>query len=170
MVPMRAAPILAGLAVALGSGACGGTAVVDTPGSGGAGGKGGAGATTTTASSSTSASGVAGGGGSGGAAADPCPALLASFEQALAAARACDPFINMIQCTGDAVVLDQCGCKLVANEHKPEAVAAALAAFDAWVNAGCGPYDCMDCPPWGMPACIVGPDGQTGVCDFWYQD
>lgn len=109
--------------------ACGGKVVVDAGGSGGEGG------TPTTSTSTSTAT-------SGG-----CDGPNLNLGTALDAALACNPAINAIQCDGSAVVHDHCGCAIVANEHSPDAVAAAQQAYNAWTAAGCGPYDCTLCPP-----------------------
>jgi hypothetical protein len=109
--------------------ACGGKVVVDASG----GGSGGGGGTLSTSSSTS---------GDGG-----CFQPDLDVAAALDAARACNPAINAIQCDGTAVIHDQCGCSIVANEHSPDAVAAAQQAYNAWTASGCGPYDCTLCPP-----------------------
>lgn len=72
-----------------------------------------------------------------------CANLLDSMNVAAAAAQACNPTVSSPQCDGTAVVKDACGCpSLLLNEKQPDKVKAALAAYDAWVNAGCGPLGC----------------------------
>ncbi len=124
--------------VALIAGACGGKAVVDPPAEG----IGGSSSTSssTTSSSTTSSSGT-------GGTADPCPLLDEQLEAALRLAQACNPMINAIQCSGQAVVYDTCGCQVVANDQASSEAEAALEAYDAWVQAGCGPQLCSTCPP-----------------------
>jgi hypothetical protein len=116
-------------------GACGGKVVVDGVGAGGGG--------STTVTSATT--GVAATGAGGGSA--DCAALLQDFQTKLDVALTCNPAIDMAQCTGAAVVADTCDCQLVAGESSPEAVSASQLAHDAWVAAGCGPFDCDNCPP-----------------------
>ncbi len=142
--------------------ACSGKAIVDPPvdGTGGSttspSSTGTGAGTTSPTSTSTSSSGTV-----------DCDDLMQSFEAALAAAQACEPWINMPQCTGELTVLDVCGCVAPANEHFPELGAAAEAAYDAWTDPGCGPWDCDWCPPPGGPwACLPAPDGQSGACGY----
>ena len=155
-------------------GACGGKAVVDPV----AGGGGGGGASTTT--SSTTTSGIGGGGagtttttttGSGGAGGvpDPCPALEAQLDEALAAAVECNPALSIIQCSGVNVIFDKCGCEVAGNDHYPELATAAMQAYAAWEAAKCGPWLCEWCPPpppEGPWACVPGADGTSGTCMY----
>ena len=105
--------------------ACGGTAVIDAPmGAGGSGG------TTTT----TTPSG-------------PCEAVTEAVQDAIDAVQSCSPYVNTIQCSGDTVVLDTCGCEVVANDQYSTVAPDVLAAYHAWVDTGCGPLDCDSCPP-----------------------
>jgi hypothetical protein len=143
--PLAAAWALLGLVAA-----CGGKAVMDGESPTAQGGNGGA-TTSTTASTSSSTTthttttittGPGGWGGAGG-----CDALQSDFEQKLAAAQACDPAINAIQCSGDTVAFDLCGCDVVANDYHGAQAQAARDAFDLWVAGGCGPYECYACPP-----------------------
>ncbi len=136
------------IGVALLSG-CGANVVFE---SGGEGGSAGAGA-------SSPGGGSEGGSTSSGS---PCGALTAAFEDAISAARACDPFLNVASCTGSAVILDSCGCPaIVANELYPERVEAAKNAYDAWVGAGCGPFPCETCVPANAGIC----DSVTSQCE-----
>jgi hypothetical protein len=137
--------------------ACGGKAVVDPPGSHEAGG--GHSATTSGSGGTTITTGEAGSGAPG----DPCVELELDLTNKNAEAIACNPAINMPQCTGTAYVLDTCGCQILANETNPSAVQAAQQAYQAWVGAGCGPWPCDTCPVTGPGGCIPGPNG-TGTC------
>jgi hypothetical protein len=142
--------------------ACGGKAVVDGPGNqGGEGGQ----TTTTSHTDNSTTSGTGGEGATG----DPCTQLEGNLTQKIADALACDPAINMPQCTGTAYVLDTCGCQILANELDPSAVGAAQQAYQAWVGQGCGPWDCLDCPTPGPGGCVPGPNG-TGVCQTFLPD
>ncbi|MCC6524215.1 MAG: hypothetical protein IT373_16260 [Polyangiaceae bacterium] len=127
--------------------ACGGKAVIDADtGTGGAGG--GTTSTTTTTTTTTTAT--------------TCDGLQQALQQALDAAVACDPLAPVAQCDGTAFVRDFCDCQVLANEKHPDAVATALAAYDAWTALGCGPWLCEWCPPTGAGFCDSGPAG--GVC------
>jgi hypothetical protein len=59
------------------------------------------------------------------------------------------------QCSGTASVPDSCGCPVVLNETQDAKVKAAQSGYDAWVQAGCGPFPCGK-------ACFA---GTTGICD-----
>jgi hypothetical protein len=83
-----------------------------------------------------------------GTSSDQCAALLEAFETANDHARACSPLDPNIQCDGSVVLLDACGCpSVVANENLVAEIADAQAAYEAWVAAGCGPYECATCMP-----------------------
>ncbi len=118
--------------------ACGGKVFFDPGTVGGAGGAGGG----------------AGGAGGGG---DLCELLGADLQAKLKEAQACNPLLSVLQCSADAIVLDSCGCEQAANQLSPIAVEAARDAFDTWVAAGCGPFDCFSCPP--------PPSSTTWFCD-----
>lgn len=168
--------------VALALASCGGKAVVDgTPGTGGEGGTATASPTTSgtttwtttgtgTGTTSGTMTGTTGGTTTGTTPGTPtggsCEALGAELQTRLAAALACNPTLSVEQCTGEAVVYDTCGCSLAANALYPELTDAALWAYQVWVDAGCGPWDCYWCPP-GPPApfyCEGDPSGQNGMC------
>jgi len=123
--------------VALVGGACGGKAVVDPMDTGTGG------SSSTSSSTSTSTTTSTGTGGT----VDPCQVLEEQLGVALRLAQACNPMINAIQCSGDTVVYDTCGCEVVANDHAVSEAEDARAAYDAWVAAGCGPHLCASCPP-----------------------
>ncbi|MCC6522404.1 MAG: hypothetical protein IT373_07070 [Polyangiaceae bacterium] len=128
---------------------CGGKAVLDAGDGLGGGGAGGGTTTTTTTTTTTVAT---------------CDALFQGLEAAIASAVACDPFVNMVQCDGSAVIHDPCGCPVLANETAPSAVEAATDAYDAWTGAGCGPYLCgLPCQPISAGACL-GTSGSSGTC------
>lgn len=120
------------------AGACGGKVTFVEDGSS----EGGAGSTSSTKSTTTKSAttgvntGVTTGGGD-------CNSLLAALNAANAAAQECNPAISSPQCDGTAIVNDTCGCpSILANEKQPETVKAALVAYNAWVDAGCGPFEC----------------------------
>jgi len=93
-----------------------------------------------------------------------CDALEAALVDAWQAALVCDPTIDVEQCTGDLIIYDQCGCEWAANAFEPELATAALAAYDEWVDFGCGPWDCAWCPTPVPAYCEMGSDGVTGSC------
>lgn len=131
-----------GVAVGL-VGACSGKAIVDGQGSTGAGGS----TTTATTTISTSATTTATTTPAGiGGSVDPCTALGEALIDALAVAQYCNPALSVPQCSGQNVVFDQCGCEVAANDGLPDEGQLALEAYDAWVDAGCGPWDCTMCP------------------------
>jgi len=130
--------------------ACGGKVVVDAAGVlGGGGGAGGDGSVTSTAFVGAGGSGglgsTGGAGGIGGA--GGCDGLQADLVAKVAAAQACNPVLSVPQCNGGVTALDLCGCLIVANDSSAMEAKIAMLAFNAWVNAGCGPYDCESCPP-----------------------
>ncbi len=123
--------------------ACGGKVVVDgagTPGEGGGAASSGS-ISATTGSSVTVGVGVSVGGAGG------CAGLQADVTATLAAAQACNPGIDALQCTGVNVVSDLCGCPVDANDSAITAAQLATMAFNTWVNASCGPFACSLCPP-----------------------
>jgi len=121
--------------------ACGGKVVVESGGTPGEGGAGGTSTTgTTTPSSQVSA------GGTGGAS-NACSGLQADVTATLAAAQACNPTINVPQCSGTNTAIDLCGCPVVANDSAFSAAQLESMAFNTWVSAGCGPFNCLTCPP-----------------------
>ena len=67
----------------------------------------------------------------------------------------CDPEIDVPQCTGASTVPDWCGCPVLVNDYYEDTVIAAQNAYDAWVEAGCGPQPCG-------AACAIGSDGVCG--------
>ncbi len=137
--------------------ACSGKAIVDAVDGGGSGGSGGTSSSTSSGtSSSTSTSGTA----------PTCGDLLTALTAALDAAMACDtcdPGPN--PCSDNNVVFDQCGCSMPGNTYAADAVAEAAAAYAAWVDQGCGPYDCP-CVGGGDPYCAPTPAGCIGICGY----
>ena len=116
--------------------ACGGKVVVDADGAAG-------GALPITSTGVGAAPGTTtGGGGAGG-----CDALGAILQSAINEAQACNPLLNVVQCSGKVVLRDGCNCEIAANELNLQAAEAAMAAFKTWVAAGCGPVPCAVCPP-----------------------
>jgi hypothetical protein len=130
-------------------GACGGKVYLDPPG---AGGEGGGGAPSANASSSSS-SGTAGG----------CDAMIEAHAAKVEAAQACNPAVSSIQCSGATIVLDACGCQVLANDKTPEAAKAANASYEALDQAGCS-LECEICDPIGPGFCAPAPNGSSGVC------
>jgi len=104
--------------------ACGGKVAVDGAGAGGG--------------STSTSTGVGGG---------DCASLGAALSAAIGAAQSCNPTVDIIQCSGSAIIHDACGCPIVANEASTGAVSQAAALFSAWIATGCGPIECFACPP-----------------------
>jgi hypothetical protein len=131
--------------VALGVGvivvACGGKAVVD--GSSTEGGSGGTAGSTSHSTTSSSGSTSTGAGGSGGL----CASLEEELGMLVEEAQRCDALINALQCTGNTVVYDACGCALVANDYASDIAASSVVVYEHWTGLGCGPHDCEHCPP-----------------------
>jgi len=128
--------------------ACGGKVVVDADGPAGtiatvgAGGAASAGPATVAA---TTGGGIVVGATSGAGGAS-CDGLLGDLQSKLDAAQACNPALEVVQCTGSKTVIDTCGCVAVANAS-PDYLAQAANSYAAWVSAGCGPFLCDHCPP-----------------------
>lgn len=87
------------------------------------------------------------------------------MNAAVAAAQACDLSISSTQCDGTAILDDSCGCpSILLNEKNPGLVKAALGAYNAWTNAGCGPFGCGGaCFPAVPGFCSANGNG-TGTC------
>lgn len=123
---------------------------------------------------SSSSSGASGLGGSsqqggtssqGGSSSVDCEKLLAQFTELLSQATACNPCIDFDSCPNGKVISDQCGCPVgTSNDVLAQQ---ASEAFDAWVGAGCGPFDC-DPPCIGGEGavwfCTATGEGCVGVC------
>jgi hypothetical protein len=138
---MKLAYRISCVAAAILAAACGGKVAVDTHGAGG-----------------TPTSGTGGGGGG------DCASLGAALSAAVEAARACNPVLDVIQCSGSAIINDGCGCPIVANEQQSTHVSDAQGLYSAWISTGCGPIECFACPPSPMSTpwyC----DGNTGKCE-----
>jgi hypothetical protein len=125
--------------------ACSGEVVVDAGGTSG-GGDGGAASTSSVGTGSSGSSG-SGGTGSTGSGIGGCEGLEANLAGKVAAAQACNPVLAVPQCSGVVTTLDFCGCTVVANDTSSMAAQIATKAFNEWVGAGCGPFDCFTCPP-----------------------
>ena len=131
--------------------ACGGKVVVEADGV-----SGGGGATTATISSSVGSSG------NGGVGAGGCEGLQADVVKKVAAAQACNPVLSVPQCSGMVTTVNLCGCPIVANDSSSMVAENATSAFKSWVSAGCGPFDCDNCPPGPGSAWYCDPT--TAVC------
>lgn len=69
------------------------------------------------------------------------------LERSFAAAIACQPQCDLPQCTGAQLVLDDCGCSVVANDLIPELADEAVSDYESMVNF-CDPAPCVSpCPP-----------------------
>lgn len=129
---------------------CGAKVVFEDEGSGGSG----------TTSGSTSAK--TGSTKSTGTAAS-CTDLEQSFQNAVADAAACSPAKSSLQCT--TIINDTCGCPTIAvNTKLGPLVNDAKLAYDAWVEAGCGPIPCTQCIPADIGYCEPTPDGESWAC------
>jgi hypothetical protein len=149
--------------------ACSGEAVVDD----GGGGSGGTTPTTTSTSSGTTSTtsgttssttsgttSTSTSSGSGG-----CGPLTAEYEETLAVARACNACSDgpdPCEYLSGPQLTDPCGCPVSVNATDPDAVQAALTAYQQWVDAGCGPYPCgQPCAISNDPTC----QSTGGSCD-----
>lgn len=126
--------------------ACGGKVVfVELADAGGTGGA----SSTVTSSTSTGAD---------------CAALANDLAAKTLAARACAPELDVIQCSGSAIVSDECGCaSKVLNETQSPKVADAEMAFAAFAQGNCV-HPCENaCLPASAGTCELNEDG-TGTC------
>lgn len=100
-----------------------------------------------------------------------CASLKSALEAATAVAQACSPQISVVQCDGTQIMNDECGCpSVLLNEKKPDNVAAAKAAMAAWIQAGCGPFQCgAACFPASAGFCQPSSDA-TGKCAVAFPD
>jgi hypothetical protein len=90
-----------------------------------------------------------------------CERLTAEADAAIAAAVACDPAVDSIQCNGSAVLTEACACPRIANEAHPELVEAAQKAINAR-EAACPPVPCA------FPLCqepAASYCGANGACE-----
>lgn len=117
-------------------------------------------------SSSSSSSGTtSSAGGDGGL--PSCSTLTQSYQQALQDATWCSACVAGVDpCDYTESLADPCGCPVPVNLANPTAVAAATAAFQQWVSAGCGPYACgQDCIVSYNPHCAPSDDGEcNSIC------
>ncbi len=90
-----------------------------------------------------------------------CELLTAEANAAVAAAVACDPAVDSIQCNGSAVLTQDCVCPRVANEAHPELVEAAQKAINAR-EAACPLVPCIfqECQEPAASYC-----GASGACE-----
>ncbi len=96
-----------------------------------------------------------------------CDLLQEELENSIWSAQLCDPLINALQCTGQTVITDVCGCELVANDLSPESAEEAQINYDYWVAEGCGPFLCADCPP--PPSAPWYCDPNSKMCEPAYE-
>lgn len=149
---------------------CGGNVVFDQGGSGeGAQGSGAQGSGT--GPIGEGANGPASSSGTGPIGVIGCDELWATYEKAVSAAVVCNPTISSPQCDGSVVGRDNCGCpNILLNEKDPALAAAALGAYDDWVAAQCGPFDCdQPCAPAQSGGCIP-TNGNGGICGVFGPD
>lgn len=112
-----------------------------------------------------SCEGTGGGGGMGGSGGSSCTSLNTARAQALQAATTCSAELDA-QCASVVTVPNQCGCAVVVNSAKPEAIQKAQQAYDAWTGAGCGPYACGANCPKGTAATCQASGAAPGVCTW----
>lgn len=154
MVPMKTLALLAAVAPLLA--ACAGQ-IIDPPGS------------TSTGSTGSTGGGGEGGGGAGGG--TTCSALIADLTAKIAAARACTSVGTWDDCDQSAWAKDECGCGAPLNHASTGEVAAALAAAEAVVAAGCvltcAPQTCYERykDPAYQGGCMATGPGM-GLCAF----
>ena len=141
--------------------ACSGEAVIDEGGGGGSGGSTTTTATSTSSGTTTTTTTATSSSSSGGG----CDALTVAYEDALMAARACNACIDgpdPCQYLSGPPLADPCGCPVSVNSFNPDLVQTALATYNQWVDAGCGPYPCgQPCAISSNPTC----ESMGGSCD-----
>jgi len=141
--------------------ACGGTAVIDSAGSGGSTPTG-----TSTGPSTGTATTTATGTSTGTPTGTPdCEEMLAALTEVVEVAVTCDPALNTPQCTGATLIRDACGCQLAANDLFADLAADAMEKYAVAEAAGCI-LDCTACPdPDGPWTCRILPVGTAGTCE-----
>jgi hypothetical protein len=73
----------------------------------------------------------------GGPSVPDCQELGMRRHTTMLEAQKCFPEEDVIQCTGEVVVADECGCNVPLNDFLPDAVAAAKEAACGFHDAGC---------------------------------
>jgi hypothetical protein len=124
-------------------GHAGGTTTSTTNVAEDAGGAGGHAGGTTTSTTSTTAVAI------------ECSGTYAMLRGDVTAAEVCSPTLQIVQCSGKAMIHDVCGCLVIANETNQAAVDEANAAYASCVNVKCcgpgampiSPPTCGTCPP-----------------------
>ena len=87
-----------------------------------------------------------------------CSDSLYYLRKAIDEAQACLPACDAPQCSGDTLIMDACGCPLVANDLWPELAERALSSYDSVMTyAPCSQVDCSS-------GCSVSPD-TSWECD-----
>jgi hypothetical protein len=97
-----------------------------------------------------------------------CDSLSATLVGALddaTSCNACDDGPNPCAYLSGPQLTDVCGCPVAVNGQSAEAVGAALDAWNAWRDAGCGPLDCgTPCAISNMPFCSAPSGSCAGHC------
>jgi hypothetical protein len=116
---------------------------------------------TTSATNATNATSTVASSASGNI--DECEKLGLPLKYALAAATACDPQLQVVQCSGSEILDNDCGCpSYVLNEAQPAKVMAVKNLYDAYMKAGCGTCDpTSPCMPVKAGACELESPGAT---------
>jgi hypothetical protein len=147
--------------------ACGGTTIIDAGSGGAGGGSTSTGASGTTSTTSTTSSGTTSTNSTTTGPGD-CGTLGAAMLDALDGAMRCDSCSDgpdPCDYLSGQQLTDQCGCPMPVNLNSPDAVKAALDAYQAWTGAGCGPLDCgQPCAVSSDPTCQQAGPGCTGSC------
>jgi len=107
--------------------------------------------TTSTTTTSTSTGGI------------ECSGTYATLGGDVAQAETCSPMLQIVQCSGKAMIHDVCGCLVIANETNQAAVDKANAAYASCVSMKCCGPGAMPITP---PSCGTCPPPPTkGFCD-----
>lgn len=123
-------------------------------------------ATTTTTTSTTTGTTTSTTGTTTSTTTANCAWLEQQFAAALDAATKCNACMNSDRCLGGPQTEDTCGCPVGLVTFPGDLAAKAIAAHDAWVAAGCGPYECgKPCSAAQSWSCHPGGQGNCdGVC------
>lgn len=109
--------------------------------------------------------GTGGSGGMAGAGGSSCASLNVARAQSLDTARSCNPEVDSA-CAKVVTVPNQCGCATLVNSAQPAAIQAAQQAYDAWIQAGCGPYACGANCVKGTAAACQASGTAPGICGW----
>lgn len=156
-----------GTGAAAGAGGGGGSGAVAGGGSGGSA-TGGSGAMGGAPGGSGGVGGVAGDGGAPGGGGAPCASLSAAYLDTLKKAKACNPFIDMEECTATVADALDCPCaNTYVNPGNSEAMKTLSDLKYFWDAQKCGEgigCPAIACEPPLSGSCTPDSTGSSGVC------